>query len=168
MIARKAVLRSLCCGFIGVALGQAFLASEALALDVAATPPMPEVSEEFRNRAAELGYNLEDLWTAFRQLKSSYESRNISDLWAVSSEPLLLINEDRPVEIKSLSDMAIMNQLIFSNKVRGLILKASFSSLFLNSDGAIIGDGEVWLKKICNDQKCLSSKFLISTIDMIR
>jgi hypothetical protein len=129
---------------------------------------MPEVSEEFRNRAAELGYNLEDLWTAFRQLKSSYESRNISDLWAVSSEPLLLINEERPVEIKSLSDMAIMNQLIFSNKVRDVILKASFSSLFLNSDGAMIGDGEVWLNEICNDQKCLSSKSLISSIDMIR
>ena len=168
MIDRRVVLVSALGALVAPALTGSFWFSKALAIDPEPIPPMPAVPDEFRERAAQLGYNLDGLWITFHQLQSSYESRNISTLWAVSSAPLLLIGENRRIEINSLKELEKFKQLVFSDSVRSAVMKCQFPSLFLNSEGAMIGDGEVWLKDICLDQACTLSKFAIVTIDRIK
>ncbi|MGA7326005.1 MAG: hypothetical protein WBX25_16340 [Rhodomicrobium sp.] len=150
------------------ALAAELLPARALAIDGEAAMPMPAVPEEFRKRAAELGYNLDRLWTTFHRLQSSYESRDLSTLWEVSSAPLLLIDESMRTEVSSLQDLKKFRNLVFSDKIRNAVMGCQFPSLFLNSDGAMIGDGEVWIKDICLNPACSRSKFAIATIDKFK
>ncbi|MGA7329225.1 MAG: hypothetical protein WBX25_33255 [Rhodomicrobium sp.] len=166
MIGRRTLLTV--CASAAAALAAELLPGKALAIDGEAALPMRAVPEDFRKRAAELGYNLDGLWKTFHQLQSSYESRNLSTLWEVSSAPLLIIDEDRRTEVTSLQDLNKFRNLVFSDKIRNVVMGCRFPSLFLNSEGAMIGDGEVWIKDICLNPACTRSKFAIATIDKFK
>jgi hypothetical protein len=166
MIDRRVVLEGMFCGFIG--LWQELAASQAFAADPAGTPPMPELPADFQKRAAELNYNLRNLWTTFLQVQGSYRSRDLSAFWHVSSAPLLLIDKGKRHEVNSYEELIKLANLVFDGKIRDAVMQCQFESLFLNSGGAMIGDGEVWIKEICQDPRCLRSHFAVATVDLFK
>jgi hypothetical protein len=167
MVDRRAVLVCVLRAITSAGLAVA-LPGMTLAMDIEAAMPTPLVPDAFRKRAAELGYDLEGLWATFHRLKSSYESRDISALWAISAVPLLLIDEGRRIDIHTLNELERLKQSVFSDKARGIVIKCQFPSLFLNSEGAMIGNGEVWIKDACIEATCTRSKFVIATIDIFK
>ncbi len=122
--------------------------------------------DEFLKRASALNYDLRKLWAAFSQVKASYQSRDLAALWRVAAVPLLVIDQGRRFEVKSLSQLRRFTPVVFAAKIRDAVAQCEFASLFLNSDGAMIGDGQLWIKEICEDARCQESKFLVSTIDL--
>lgn len=147
--------------FAGAAL-EDWAASEACA-----EPLPPGLPDEFIKRASALNYDLAKLWAEFSQVKASYRSRNAAALWHASTVPLLVIDKGRRFEVKSLRQLRRLEPIVFAAKIRDAVAQCEFASLFLNSDGAMIGDGELWIKEICPDTECRNSKFLVSTIDLI-
>ena len=134
----------------------------------ASAGPLPSgLPAEFLNRASALNYDPAKLWAAFSQVKASYQARDLTALWRVSSAPLLVIDKGRRFEVKSLHQLRRLVHIVFAAKIRDAVARCEFASLFLNSDGAMIGDGELWIKEICPDTECGSSKFLVSTIDLL-
>lgn len=55
---------------------------------------------------------------------------------------------------------------IFTPKLRAAVAKQKPAGLFRNSQGAMIGDGEVWLSGICIDAKCTGSQILVTAINV--
>jgi hypothetical protein len=53
---------------------------------------------------------------------------------------------------------------IITPDISAVILKQKYETLFANSQGAMIGDGEVWISGSCLDKSCKSSDIKISTI----
>lgn len=46
---------------------------------------------------------------------------------------------------------------IFTPQVRRAILDQRYDQLFVNSHGAMFGNGEVWVSEICADQRCATT-----------
>jgi hypothetical protein len=53
---------------------------------------------------------------------------------------------------------------IITPDISDAILKQKYETLFVNSQGAMIGDGEVWITGICLDKNCTKSDIKIGTI----
>jgi hypothetical protein len=160
MICRRVLLQGAILALSGAALGD-WGAPEACA-----GPPPAELPADFLKRASALNYDLAKLWTAFSQVKASYRARDANALWRVSSARLLVIDKGRRFQVRSLRQLRRLAHIVFAAKIRGAVEQCEFAALFLNSDGAMIGDGELWIKEICQDTECRNSKFLVSTIDL--
>ncbi len=53
---------------------------------------------------------------------------------------------------------------ILTHDIQDAILKQKYENLFVNSEGAMIGDGEVWITGFCRDKGCKQSDIKIGTI----
>jgi hypothetical protein len=53
---------------------------------------------------------------------------------------------------------------IITHDIQDAILKQKYENLFVNSEGAMIGDGEVWITGFCRDKSCRQSDIKIGTI----
>lgn len=50
--------------------------------------------------------------------------------------------------------------------IRDVILGQAYDSLFVNQDGVMFGNGELWLTSICLDDACGRTVWLISAINL--
>jgi hypothetical protein len=53
---------------------------------------------------------------------------------------------------------------IITQDIAAAIFKQKYENLFVNSQGAMIGDGEVWITGFCRDKSCKQSDIKIGTI----
>jgi hypothetical protein len=53
---------------------------------------------------------------------------------------------------------------IITHDIADAIFKQKYETLFVNSQGAMIGDGEVWITGFCRDKSCKQSDIKIGTI----
>jgi len=53
---------------------------------------------------------------------------------------------------------------IITADIAAAIFKQKYENLFVNSQGAMIGDGEVWITGFCRDKTCKQSDIKIGTI----
>jgi hypothetical protein len=158
MISRRALLQWTISGFSGLVAGASLRAS---------AEPLPAgLPEEFLKRASALNYDIPELWAAFSQVKACYRSRDLAALWRVSTAPLLVIDQGKRSEVESLDQLGRLDRIVFAAKIGEAVAQCGFAALFLNSDGAMIGDGELWIKEVCEDAECKKSRFLVSTIDL--
>lgn len=147
-------------GVAGIALGD-----RAGAEDAAASLP-PGLPDRFLKRASALDYDLNDLWAAFSQVKATYQSRSLAALWQLSLVPLLVFDNGNRLEVETLSQLRGLDSIVFAAKIRSAVLQCEFASLFLTGQGAMIGDGEIWIKQVCKDAECRTLGFLVSTVDL--
>jgi hypothetical protein len=70
----------------------------------------------------------------------------------------------KPFTIKN--EKAFINDYdgIITHDIQDAILKQKYESLFVNSQGAMIGSGEVWITGFCRDKSCKQSDIKIGTI----
>lgn len=67
--------------------------------------------------------------------------------------------------IRNASNCRSQYKIIFNKKVITAINHQRFEDLFVNSQGVMIGDGEVWMSGICNDTECKKRDFKIITVN---
>jgi hypothetical protein len=53
---------------------------------------------------------------------------------------------------------------IITHDIQDAIFKQKYENLFVNSQGAMIGGGEVWITSFCRDKSCKQSDIKIGTI----
>jgi hypothetical protein len=54
---------------------------------------------------------------------------------------------------------------VFNARVVAAVTKQRFEKLFVNYQGVMIGDGEVWMSSLCRDKDCRTSVFVIVTVN---
>jgi hypothetical protein len=56
---------------------------------------------------------------------------------------------------------------VFTDKIVNIVRKQDYGSAFVNSEGLMFGDGEVWVSGVCEDSACNSSLPRVITIQSV-
>ena len=70
----------------------------------------------------------------------------------------------KPFTIKNQKEFIKDYDRIITHDIQDAIFKQKYEDLFVNSQGAMIGDGEVWITGFCFDKTCKQSDIKIGTI----
>ena len=97
-------------------------------------------------------------------LQQAVAKHNPAAVAALVHYPIKVNPGNRPFTIKN--EKAFINDYdrIITHDIQDAIFKQTYDNLFVNSEGAMIGDGEVWITGFCRDKTCKQSDIKIGTI----
>jgi hypothetical protein len=98
------------------------------------------------------------------QLQQAVASHNASAVAALIHYPIKVNPGKKPFTIKNEKEFIKDYDRIITHDIQDVILKQKYENLFVNSQGAMIGDGEVWITGFCRDKSCKQSDIKIGTI----
>jgi hypothetical protein len=85
-------------------------------------------------------------------------------LFALVHYPIKVNPGKRPFIVKSPKAFIADYDRIITQDISEAILKQKYDALFVNSQGAMLGEGEVWITSFCLDKGCTKSDIKIGTI----
>lgn len=103
----------------------------------------------------------------FDALKADVANPNASRLAKAMNFPLNVRTAGRKLTIKSSKAFIANYSAIMRPSIVKAIESATYGELFVNYQGAMIGQGEVWIGSRCVDKACSRSKVGVITIQEI-
>ncbi len=97
-------------------------------------------------------------------LQQSVASHNAAAVAALVHYPIKVNPGKKPFTIKNEKAFIKDYDDIITHDIQDAILKQKYENLFVNSQGAMIGGGEVWITGFCRDKTCKQSDIKIGTI----
>jgi hypothetical protein len=97
-------------------------------------------------------------------LQQSVASHNAAGVAALVHYPIKVNPGKRPFIVKSPKAFIADYDRIITQDISEAILKQKYDALFVNSQGAMLGEGEVWITNFCLDKGCAKSDIKIGTI----
>lgn len=79
--------------------------------------------------------------------------------------PLRVQIAKKQVRLVNARDFEANYETVINDKVRQAILNQTFEKLFVNANGAMIGNGEVWISGVCPTKDCRDPKVRITAIN---
>lgn len=131
------------------------LASAAFAQSVAAT----------NARADQLFGEHRSLQDAFQTVKAAVQNGDAETLADMAQYPLTVHVNGETYDILTRDDFITNFRTIMASSVYDAVTSQDYETLFLNSDGAMFGNGQIWLTAVCTDNSCSSSYWTISAIN---
>ena len=98
------------------------------------------------------------------QLQQAVAKHNAPAVAALVHYPIKVNPGKKPFTIKNEKAFIKDYDRIITADIQDAILKQKYENLFVNSEGAMIGDGEVWITGFCRDKSCKQSDIKIGTI----
>jgi len=98
------------------------------------------------------------------ELQQSVAKHNTAAVAALVHYPIKVNPGKHPITIKSPKAFVKDYDRIITNDISDVILKQKYEALFVNSQGVMLGDGEVWITGFCLDKNCKNSDIKIGTI----
>jgi hypothetical protein len=98
------------------------------------------------------------------QLQQAVAKHNAPAVAALVHYPIKVNPGKKPFTIKNEKAFIKDYDRIITQDIQDAILKQKYENLFVNSQGAMIGDGEVWITGFCRDKSCKQSDIKIGTI----
>jgi len=102
--------------------------------------------------------------TILTQLQQAVASHNAPAVAALVHYPIKVNPGKKPFTVKNEKAFIKDYDRIITHDIQDAILKQKYENLFVNSQGAMIGDGEVWITGFCRDKTCKQSDIKIGTI----
>ncbi len=97
-------------------------------------------------------------------LQQSVASHNAAAVAALVHYPIKVNPGKKPFTVKNEKAFIKNYDGIITHDIQDAILKQKYENLFVNSQGAMIGGGEVWITGFCRDKTCKQSDIKIGTI----
>jgi hypothetical protein len=97
-------------------------------------------------------------------LQRSVAQHNPAAVAALIHYPIRVNPGKHPITIKSPKAFVKDYDSIITHDISDVILKQKYEALFVNSQGVMLGDGEVWITGFCLDKNCKNSDIKIGTI----
>ncbi|MBB5316509.1 hypothetical protein [Tunturibacter empetritectus] len=97
-------------------------------------------------------------------LQQAVAKHNPAAVAALVHYPIKVNPGKRPITIKSPKAFIKDYDRIITSDISSVILKQKYDALFVNSQGVMLGDGEVWITGFCLDKNCKNSDIKIGTI----
>jgi hypothetical protein len=97
-------------------------------------------------------------------LQQSVASHNAAGVAALVHYPIKVNPGKRPFIVKTPKAFIADYDRIITQDISEAILKQKYDALFVNSQGAMLGEGEVWITNFCLDKGCAKSDIKIGTI----
>jgi hypothetical protein len=104
----------------------------------------------------------------FEKLKAGAASEDEAVLAKVMNFPLRVHVGGKKLTIKSQEAFMASYEAIMRPSIMKAIERASYGGLMVNSQSAMIGDGEVWIGSRCIDKACSRSKVGIIMVQEVR
>ena len=98
------------------------------------------------------------------ELQAAVAKHNTPAVAALVHYPIKVNPGKKPFTIKNEKAFIKDYDNIITPDIQTAIFKQKYENLFVNSQGAMIGDGEVWISGFCRDKSCKQSDIKISTI----
>jgi hypothetical protein len=102
--------------------------------------------------------------TLLTELQRSVSQHNAAAVAALVHYPIKVNPGKHPITIKNPKAFIKDYDRIITPDIAAAIYKQKYDALFVNSQGAMIGDGEVWITGFCLDKNCKNSDIKIGTI----
>ena len=80
------------------------------------------------------------------------------------SYPIEVVADGQPMVIGDAAEFAEHYEAIVTPDIAQAVANQTFNELFVNSEGAMFGNGQVWMSEICLDDACSNSEVKIITI----
>jgi len=98
------------------------------------------------------------------QLQQAVAKHNAPAVASLVHYPIKVNPGKKPFVVKNEKAFIKDYDRIITHDIQDAILKQKYENLFVNSQGAMIGDGEVWITGFCRDKTCKQSDIKIGTI----
>ena len=98
------------------------------------------------------------------QLQQGVSSHNAAAVADLIHYPIKVNPGKKPFTIKNEKEFIKDYDRIITHDIADAIFNQKYENLFVNSQGAMIGDGEVWITGFCLDKTCKQSDIKIGTI----
>jgi hypothetical protein len=97
-------------------------------------------------------------------LQRSVAQHNPGAVAALVHYPIKVNPGKHPITIKTPKAFIKDYDSIITHDISDVILKQKYEALFVNSQGVMLGDGEVWITGFCLDKNCKNSDIKVGTI----
>jgi hypothetical protein len=97
-------------------------------------------------------------------LQRAVAKHDVAAVAALIRYPLRVNPGKRPFTVKSPKAFIARYDEIITPDVTSAIFKQKYENLFANSEGVMIGDGEVWITSSCLDKNCRQTDIKVGTI----
>jgi hypothetical protein len=97
-------------------------------------------------------------------LQRAVSQHNAAAVAALVHYPIKVNPGKHPITIKNPKAFIKDYDRIITPDIAAAIYKQKYDALFVNSQGVMIGDGEVWITGFCLDKNCKNSDIKIGTI----
>lgn len=141
------------------------LAAVALLVAVLGTPPaIAQTGAEVDAAVtADLG-DAAPYHIAFDAIHAAVADDDAAALAAWVSFPITVTVGGKELTINDAEQFATEYDTIITGDIKDAILKQKWEELFVNADGIMYGNGQVWLNGICKDEACASFDVRVITI----
>jgi len=102
--------------------------------------------------------------TLLTDLQRSVSQHNAAAVAALVHYPIKVNPGKHPITIKNPKEFIKDYDRIITPDIAAAIYKQKYDGLFVNSQGVMIGDGEIWVTGFCLDKNCKNSDIKIGTI----
>ena len=104
---------------------------------------------------------VQQILTTLQQGVAKHDAATVASL---VHYPIKVNPGKKPFTVKNEKTFIKDYDRIITHDIQDAILKQKYENLFVNSQGAMIGDGEVWITGFCRDKSCRQSDIKIGTI----
>jgi hypothetical protein len=104
---------------------------------------------------------VQQILTTLQQAVAKHDAATVASL---VHYPIKVNPGKKPFTVKNEKSFIKDYDGIITHDIQDAILKQKYENLFVNSEGAMIGDGEVWITGFCRDKSCKQSDIRIGTI----
>ena len=104
---------------------------------------------------------VQQLLTTLQQAVAKHDAAAVA---ALVHYPIKVNPGKKPFTVKNEKAFIKDYDGIITQDIAAAIFKQKYENLFVNSQGAMIGDGEVWITGFCRDKSCKQSDIKIGTI----
>jgi hypothetical protein len=104
---------------------------------------------------------VQQILTTLQQAVTKHDAATVASL---VHYPIKVNPGKKPFTVKNEKAFIKDYDAIITHDIQDAILKQKYENLFVNSQGAMVGDGEVWITGFCRDKSCKQSDIKIGTI----
>lgn len=128
------------------------------------SPALAQTVEETNARLDQVFGEHQSFGEVFDVLYAAVEAGDAATVASLAKYPLRVATSGEEHEIDGEQTFIDNYDSIMTATIKDAIIGQDFALLFVNQDGVMYGDGDVWLSPICLDDACSSSRWLITAI----
>ena len=102
--------------------------------------------------------------TAIKTLQQGVKNKDAKAVAALVNYPISVKISGKDTEIKSEKDFVTHYDAIITPKIAKVVEDQKYEDLFVNYQGIMFGDGQVWINGICKDSACKAFDAKVVTI----
>jgi len=106
----------------------------------------PELSPETVESYRSLNFDPLEAYYSFRRIKVAFRSNDIQLLARVTHYPLAVTGKARR-SIRSRDQLIAAKEAVLNPRIREVVAKSSFETVFVRDKGMMLGEGEVWITR---------------------